>query len=298
MELRKSLLFRKAVYEFRTNRYINLRTALTNFLKHSGSYRILDSQAIKRARSSDTLFILGSGPSLNLVGEKEQQIIHKHDSLGIGLSFLFDRIVPTYQLLPQELQLGSDYGREDQTNLFHEFRHSYQQVIMLIGKNALFRLAHPRLMPEIFPESPSVHYLFNRRKGKYDHTKGFDKLYFDQSLIYRGSICVALEFAFHQNYKSIVLLGVDPSRWQYFFQDDPRVPKHNLKNTYNLAKGVPSEWNESSQYIGMYRRPGSEGTILEYIQSLTNYLKEHHDVSLMTGFSNSDLCPHLQFFFD
>ena len=239
MELRKLTTFRKAVYEFRNNRFISIRTALTNSLKHSGSYRILDTQDIKRARSSVTLFILGSGPSLNLVGEKEQQIIHKHDSLGIGMSFLFDRIIPTYHIFSLEPHLGSDRGREVQTNLFQEYRRSYQNVITLIGKNALFRLAHPRLMPEIFPESPSVHYLFNRRKGKYDHTKGFDKLYFDQSLIYRGSICVALEFAFHQNYKSIVLLGVDPSRWQYFFQDDPRVPKHSKYSSpryYNPTK--------------------------------------------------------------
>ena len=180
MALRKSVLIRKAAYEFRNNRYISLRTALTNYLKHSESYRILDSQAVKRTRSSDTLFILGSGPSLNLVGKKEQHIIQQHDSLGMGLSFLFDRIIPTYHIFPQELQLGSDYGRNDQTNLFQEYRYSYRKVITLIGKNALFRLAHPRFMPEIFPNNPIVHYLFSRRKGKYNHTNGFDKFYFDQ----------------------------------------------------------------------------------------------------------------------
>jgi len=297
MELTNLALFRKAVYEFRNNRFISLRTALTNSLKHCGGYRILDGQDIKRVRSSDTLFILGSGPSLNLVGNKEQCVIQKHDTLGMGLSFLFDRIIPTYQIFSQEVNLGSDRGREHQTNLFQEYRHSYRSVITLIGKNALFRLVHPRLMPEVFPEHPSVHYLFNRPNGKYDHARGFDKLYFDQSLIYRGTLSVALEFAFKQEYKSIVLLGVDPSRWQYFYQDDPRT-KGTLESTYRLAKGVPPNSNQYSQYVGMHRRPGNEGTILEYIQGLTNYLAEHHDVSLMTGFGNSDLCPHLPFFFE
>jgi hypothetical protein len=243
------------------------------------------------------LFILGSGPSLNLVGDKEQQIIQQHDSLGMGLSYLFDYIIPTYHIFSQEINLGLDRGREHQTNLFQEYRHSYQHVTTLIGKNALFRLVHPRLMPEVFPENPNVHYLFSRPKGKYDHARGFDKLYFDQSLIYRGTLSVALEFAYKQQYKSIVLLGVDPSRWQYFYQDDPRT-RRTLESTYRLAKGVPSDSNQDSQYVGMYRRPGSEGTLLEYLQGLTIYLKEYHDVSLMTGFGNGDLSPHLPSFFD
>ena len=247
--------------------------------------------------SSDTLFVLGSGPSLNLVGAKEQHLIQEHDSLGMGLSFLFDGIIPTYQIFSQEINLGSDRGRENQTNLFQEYRDKYKNVITLIGKNALFRLVHPRLMPEVFPECPSVHYLFSRPNENYNHTRGFDKLYFDQSLIYRGTLSVALEFAFTQEYKSIVLLGVDPSRWQYFYQNDPRT-KRTLESTYRLAKGVPSNSNQHSQYVGMHRRPGYEGTMLEYIQGLTVYLKEYHGISLMTGFPNSDLCPHLQSFFD
>ena len=107
---------------------------------------------------------------------------------------------------------------------------------------------------------------------------------------------VALEFAVSLGYKKIVLIGVDPLRWRYFYQDDPRLQAY-LDETYRLSYGLPQESGPDSPYVGMHAREEKEGTLIEYLSGLRSYLETERNVRLMTAFNSSDLSGVLPAFF-
>ena len=289
-------MFREAISEFRYNRYINIKTALVNAIQCQKTWTRITARDIKGVRRSDTLFILGSGPSLNLIGKKELDAVRCHDVLGISLSFLFEDIIPTYHFFPLERESENDHGRSTMVRLFQVYKESYDEVIMLCPYKAQYRLGHPCFLPNVFPPNPKIHYLRQREKPKYNADEGFTDAYFDQSLIYRGTLTVVLEFAYTQGYKNIVLLGVDPLRFMYFFQDYPIMQKY-LEELYLNYFGCHAGSGSTKPYVNMQTRPGSEGSILEYLSELRPYLMKYHGISLKTGFRDSELSPYLDHYF-
>jgi len=247
-------------------------------------------------KASDTLFILGNGPSLGWLDSEQIQLINQHDSLGISLSFLFDKIVPNYHLMPLEREWEGNRGRTTMLSLFRDYRSRYKKTIVLMPQKSLYRLGHPRWMPEAFPISPRIHYLQPKPRARFSPSSGFNDAFFETSLIYRGSLTSALDFAVGQGYQTIVLIGVDPKKWTYFYQDDPRLKLH-LDETYNLAYGASQGAGPDSPYVSMQPRNGLEGTLTEYLGALRGYLERHRNIHLMTAFSSGDLAGVLPSFF-
>jgi hypothetical protein len=289
-------LFGRAVSEFRNNRYVSFPKAFGGIFASAGDWEIVSREKLKNSKTSDTIFILGSGPSLGWLNQEQIRVINQNDSLGISLSFLFDQIVPTYHLLPLERESAENRGRTTMLNLFQDYRLSYKETIMLLEKKILFRLGHPRWIPLAFPVNPRIHYWHSLKKAQFSTSAGFNAEFFEKSLIYRGSLTLALDIAVSLGYQTIVLIGVDPRRWTYFYQDDPRLQAY-LDETYRLSYGVSQGSGPDSPYVGMQSREGAEGTLIEYLVGLRSYLKKKRDVRLMTAFNSSDLGGILPEFF-
>ena len=289
-------LFGRAVSEFRNNRYVSFPKAFGGIFASAGDWEIVPREKLKNSKTSDTIFILGSGPSLGSLNQEQIRVINQNDSLGISLSFLFDQIIPTYHLLPLERESAENRGRTTMLNLFQDYRLSYKETIMLLPQKILFRLGHPRWIPQAFPVNPRIHYWRTKKKPPFSESAGFNTEYFDKSLIYRGTLTVALDIAVSLGYQTIVLIGVDPRRWRYFYQDDPRLQAY-LDETYRLSYGVSQGSGPDSPYVGMQPREGVEGTLIEYLTGLRSYLKKKRDVRLMTAFNSSDLGGILPEFF-
>ena len=62
-----------------------------------------DTSVIKRYKTSDTLFILGSGPSICELNSKHFKIISDHDSIGFGFWCIHD-FAPTYYMMEFKLR--------------------------------------------------------------------------------------------------------------------------------------------------------------------------------------------------
>ena len=289
-------LLRRALSEFRHNRYVSFPKAFGGIFASAGDWEIVPREKLKNSKTSDTIFILGSGPSLGWLNLEQIRVINENDSLGISLSFLFDKIIPNYHLLPLERESAENRGRTTMLNLFQDYRLSYKETIMLLEKKILFRLGHPRWIPQAFPVNPRIHYWRSKKKAQFSASAGFNTESFEKSLIYRGSLTLALDIAVSLEYQTIVLIGVDPRRWRYFYQDDPRL-KAYLDQTYRLSHGVPQGSGPDSPYVGMQTREGVEGTLIEYLTGLRRYLETKKNVRLMTAFNSSDLGGVLPFFF-
>ncbi|HLA81367.1 MAG TPA: hypothetical protein VJP78_07100, partial [Thermoleophilia bacterium] len=63
-----------------------------------GGYELLSLDEVRERKRSDTLFILGSGPSIRRVRPGQWEYLGQHESFGINFSLLLN-IVPTYHLM-------------------------------------------------------------------------------------------------------------------------------------------------------------------------------------------------------
>jgi hypothetical protein len=66
--------------------------AWLRFLANRGAYRHLDEQALRARRRSDTVFVFGSGASLNEIGAGAWEEIARHDTFGFNW-FVHERFV-------------------------------------------------------------------------------------------------------------------------------------------------------------------------------------------------------------
>ena len=85
-------LSRRAISEFRNNRYVSVRKAFEGLFSSVDGLEMFSWEKVKNSRTSDTIFILGSGPSLRWLNLEQIRVISQNDTLGISLSFLFDEI--------------------------------------------------------------------------------------------------------------------------------------------------------------------------------------------------------------
>ena len=125
-------LSRRAISEFRNNRYVSARKAFRGLFFSVDGLEMFSWEKVKNSRTSDTIFILGSGPSLRWLNLEQIRVISQNDTLGISLSFLFDKIIPKYHFLPLERESEENQGRSTMLSLFQDYRSSYQKTIMLL----------------------------------------------------------------------------------------------------------------------------------------------------------------------
>ena len=91
------------ISDHHNSKYISYTEALINFFKTWGNeYTIYDLNTVKKFKNSDTIFVLGNGPSLNYLNEKQIEIVNNNDSFGTTLSFLKKDIIPTFYHLSGE----------------------------------------------------------------------------------------------------------------------------------------------------------------------------------------------------
>ena len=97
---------RNVIYIFKDhheNKYISYGKAVKNIITHyRAPYETYNIRNLGKFKTSDTIFILGSGPSLNLLTEEQIRIINQHNSSGVNLSFAKKEIIPTFHLISRE----------------------------------------------------------------------------------------------------------------------------------------------------------------------------------------------------
>jgi hypothetical protein len=77
----------------RAARYFPVRfQAWLAFRRNVSAYRVLDEPALRSTRKSDTVFIFGSGSSLNAISPEEWRAIEAHDTIGFNW-FVRERFV-------------------------------------------------------------------------------------------------------------------------------------------------------------------------------------------------------------
>lgn len=180
-------------------------------------------------KSSDTLFVLGSGPSINRISAARWQEIGRHDTIGFNW-WPYHPFVPTFYFLESIEKAESPSAFDAYLQLVNrrasayastikvamEFHHRGEQTLNFLPdafKAALFT-AHKTEAPARNENELSKALCYLRLRGDFQVTGRFSSL-----LKYAATLTTVLIFGLKLGYKRIVLCGIDLKTPDYFFQD-------------------------------------------------------------------------------
>jgi hypothetical protein len=183
-------------------------------------FTVANRNNLIRYKTSDTLFILGSGPSINAISEEEWKVIAQHNSIGFNY-FLAHPFVPTYyhmELRPEDMEMfrGCYSQRRDAyRNIpfminYHFIMDDFNSADLDFIDNKLITV--PRLYTDCRAEDVEKIFHFNHK-----YVAPSDNYFL---LHYRGSLCLMISLGVLLGYKKIVLAGVDLKDSTYFYCDE------------------------------------------------------------------------------
>jgi len=274
--------------ELRKNRYVGFRDAARRWKANAEvAYDIFGLEGALRFKTSDTVFILGSGPSLGRIQGPIAEEVSRCDSISLNFSMMYPHTKPAYLLLSYERE---GIARDVLCRELAAHRARLADSVFLLSRKMLWRLGHPRVLPEFFPENPLC-WLYDIPPAiSFSTARDFRDEDFDKTLVYRGSMTVALHVAVTLGYKNIVLVGVDPNTSEHFFDSYPSMTDYvEFQKSRPHIKRVMTE--------NMYPKTGKIHAIDVYLYALREYLARKKGVQLHVAFEDSVLCPGLPAYF-
>lgn len=210
-----------------TRRILQMRRNAAQARAQSGLQLISHTPAFDR--QSDTLFILGSGASINELDTDFWKYVAKHDSIGFNNWMVHD-FVPDFYMreFPLEISENKNFAK-----IFRENHKKYDHVPFLLRRGftqrraaiwpealALFQslVAGPLCLPDVVnvpAETEAEMRSFCRLWRKLGLHRNVD-VHIDC----RASVSQLIYFGLVQGYRNIVLCGIDLNTKAYFWEDD------------------------------------------------------------------------------
>lgn len=208
----------------------------------------------------DTIFVLGSGPSILDITDNDWWEIAKHASFAINYSFILEHR-PTYVSLEDP---KIRWHRNFMVKMLdsHQIRGKFKGTTFMLSDRSVDRFIHPRITPEFFPCKPSCGFYKFPTPIWLEKDRPFTDEDFQKSIIYRGSLSTVLHIIRELGYKKIVLLGVDLDRSDYFFSNYPEM------------KPYVDRLSRTGKYPSMTPKKGKYRTMEEYLYALNDFLKK------------------------
>lgn len=182
-------------------------------------------------KSSDTVFILGSGSSINCISGEQWEHIDAHDTIGFN-NWTLHPYVPTYYFFePTSLKNESQKRMNQQiyNNLSVRSR-DYNKVAVIM--HYLERYFFDYGVLQAFDKNDNLYFQSpvnvpgdSLVELDMAYQRAFERGYFNsvnKSVYRRGSVAKIIHFAVACGYKKVVLLGVDLNTSPYFF-DEPGI---------------------------------------------------------------------------
>ena len=205
-----------------------------------GWIREVTSDSILQKKRSDTIFILGSGYSINELTSSEIKRMEQHDTFSfnwfvyqnfIRIDFHLIREIASddwnQSVWQKELQIYSDLLKKS-------VHYKNTLFVLQVGWNSIRIIAHHYL-----PEAAEVIFYYADRKGTRYPTTDF-KL----GIIHGPSTLFdSIHFAYLFGWKKIVLVGVDLYDRRYFWlkPDETRVTDVKRNKTYHDTHNTARE---------------------------------------------------------
>lgn len=258
---------------------------------------ILDS-SIQRHKQSEVLFILGSGPSINLIKDSEWEHIRKHDSIGFNWWMAHD-FIPSFYLL----QFANS---EALFKLIQARSSAYRHVPLILrgdsfADGSLFLDENPKF------DFLKEHELFYLREYAISSRCAIDvnKLFQHLELLgmlthgaigsfvpkWRSTLGLLMSWGYQMGYKKLVLCGMDMHSNDHFWHN----PMHkDMCQRYNLP-GVESAKKKNKGYgiMAFTDEAISPNTVPRYVTEFASWMKQRADVQTFVNSTQTILYPTL-----
>ena len=184
----------------------------------------INYENMKKYKTSDTLVILGSGPSINDIDDTEWEKIRRCDSFAFN-SFYAHPFTPTYYHM--ELVSDDPKSREVHKECYLLKPNEFKKIPMILNFKHLSKQSHPLDFDYINNCYVSIPISVSGINSEQDFSEmiglltSHDISAMESSLIHhRASLFLAISFAVMMRYEKIVLAGVDMFDMDYFFFDN------------------------------------------------------------------------------
>ena len=249
---------------------------------------ILD-ESIKTYKKSDTLFIMGCGPSINEISDQDFENISKHDSIGFNLfslkkfrttfyswqtysvnwlRYLNDNI-DYFRDMPILLRFGSHSNSKDSNN-----------NLSFLKNNKIYYL-HEFPIVSASTIDPMLLMNFTKDLGILE----FNKI---SKIIpkFKTSIGIFMPFAYQMGYKKIVLCGIDLKETSTHFYDTPDYENELSKYYYNRVN-----YQNTEKYFT--DRKFSKYITEDYVNIMSDFFHKENKVKTYVFSKSSALYPSL-----
>lgn len=205
------------------------------FHRRVGAHTIIDEAAVRATRKSDTVFIFGSGYSLNDITPEGWREIAQHDTLGFNFFVHQDFIRCDYHLVREiaRQDIGDRWQRDNAEyfGLVNRSRH-YANTIFLVQTG--FRAINGnRAIGHRFMPLKNRVFLWRTIIGQRLPSESFAR-----GLTHgQGTLAECVNFAALLGWKQIVLVGIDLYDRRYFWlpKDQPREMNDSVEVVHSTA---------------------------------------------------------------
>ena len=233
----------------------------------------------KSLKTSDTVFILGSGESINQISEAQWSIIKSHDSIGFNFWPVHSHVPTLYMFEAINHHYADGWGREVISKYVEmaAAREDYRDVPKLISDYRVARRYHWDQLPEHWKENcfhlPTIPTLTRnaeelrfaisalKRLGIFGRQQSSRRVLFK----YRATLSLAYSFALYLGYRDVVLCGFDMKHSRYFYQDETRYPHFSgftssppMQGGHASVAPVPEMMPVDEVVLEMQRQLGNE----------------------------------------
>ena len=223
---------------------------------------------IKSKKTSDTIFILGSGYSINKVKEEEWDIIRKHNSIAFNW-FCKHPFEPTYFLIREQANLPFRRARGESIKDLIKSVNKYKNAALIIcdvsshSKNSYRYRKDKRIkLPYLIVKDDNSKRFKKVKNMRCDPTK--------KGLIHGTcTIYNVLHLALFLDYKKIVFVGVDLYDSRYFWLKGNKT-RHTVKKKNKRCKDRHAI---ASRTIRFVRKLGKDTGLELYVTNPKSLLK-------------------------
>jgi hypothetical protein len=194
----------------------------------AGHYRTLSSSEIVATRQSDTVFVFGSGSSINDISTDEWERFARHDTLSFNWFPYQTWVRIDYHLIRE---VATDDSREDvwrpmlleYAELIRTNPH-YSDTIFLVQKGWRAVNGNRLIGLRLLREGARVFRFTNRARHHYEPLSES----FERGLVHSAmTLGDCVNFAYLMGWRSIVLVGVDMYDHRYFWLE-PDEERENI----------------------------------------------------------------------
>lgn len=275
------------------NQYLIFKSLKRNFISSPNilNYKLLSNNVKK----SNTLFILGSGSSINDMTEKNFKLIQKNNSIGFN-NWTLHEFVPDYYTL--DFKDNNIVNEKIAFAQIHNFNHRYTDY-----KNVHFILRLNRSYPKYVKHLNTFNNLHFGFQLAISGATSFDyrdnikflistKLINSNHVFYNknSSVHNAIMFAYKMKYKKVVLCGIDLLNTKYFYD-------HNKENIKSRGLILTPKVQTSKIHKTNHPTDSAGGLpISKIITVLNEVLLKPNNIELYIATKKSALYPQLPIF--